>query len=238
MILLIERLGFAMREETVLGLSKGEKIFIVLFLVIIFSLFGWFLPVIAEWIVNFPFVPNLKIVEFILSFNHSTVSIISLIIGFIAAILLSFNIIAESLEVTISPQNITLKMKENIDTIDKRDITAIFMEKKELVILGSCSIELYREELDVKKEKAKEAFHYYRYPWHDEDPYKDHYERWVPDHPDFSEKINALLDARAKALEEDERDDAKQLRKDLAKLGVIIKDEKNAQYVRLAKKEE
>ncbi len=54
-------------------------------------------------------------------------------------------------------------------------------------------------------------------------------------HPDFPEKVNALLYAREHALKEDKKKDAKYLREDLAKLGVVIRDERNSQYVRLAK---
>ncbi|GEM_PF-7079974 len=54
-------------------------------------------------------------------------------------------------------------------------------------------------------------------------------------HPDFPEKVNALLYAREQALKEDKKTNAKYLREDLAKLGVVIRDERNSQYVRLVK---
>lgn len=54
-------------------------------------------------------------------------------------------------------------------------------------------------------------------------------------HPDFPEKVNARLYAREHVLKEDKKKDAKYLREDLAKLGVVIRDERNGQYVRLVK---
>lgn len=222
-----------MRDETVLGLTKVDKVIILLFFIVIFGLSGWFIPVIANALLNFEIIPYIKIVEFIASFEHTKTSIIATIIGVIIAVIFAIAIIVESLKVTITPQNIMLTVKDKTETIDKKEISAIFMDKRELVILGPHSNELYREEFDVKKAKVKEAFQYYRYPWYDEDPYIDEYERWVKDHPDFPEKINALLKARQVALEDDETDEAKQLRRDLAKLGVVIKDKKKAQYVRM-----
>jgi cysteinyl-tRNA synthetase len=53
-------------------------------------------------------------------------------------------------------------------------------------------------------------------------------------HSDFPEKISALLYAREIALRNDKKKDAKQFQKDLAKLGIVIKDERNGQYVRFA----
>ncbi|GGE61404.1 50S ribosomal protein L29 [Priestia taiwanensis] len=239
-------------NQTVLGLNKSEKTLITTLPAIIGGVLGWFAPAIANWVLTLPIVPMEGLLETITSFHHLWVSIIGTILGIAAGSALTLFIFHESLEVTVSSSNVQLKFKDNVKTIEKNDISTIYihmldkkqrqenlyLENKHLVILGNTGNELYREIIDVKQEAAREVFERYEYPWAEEDPFADAYERWVPAHPDFPEKINVLLSAREKALKKDKRDEAKYLREDLAKLGVVIKDQRKGQYVRLAKEKE
>ncbi|MGQ5530709.1 YqeB family protein [Bacillus sp. CGMCC 1.60114] len=221
-------------SETFLGHSKFQKAIIVLVPMILGGSIGWFVPIIANWILKLPVVPMEKLVLFIASFNSLWVSSIAAIIGTIAGLLLALVILNESLEVTISYNNLQLKFGERINIIEKKDILAIYIENKHLVILGQTSNELYREVIEMKVDTVREAFNKYQYPWNEIDPFGSQYQRWALGHPDFPEKINALLYARDHALKEKKKANAKYLREDLAQLGVVIRDERNGQYVRLA----
>ena len=224
-----------MRDNpTVLGFSKFEKALIILVPIVIAGLIGWFSPVIAEWVLTLPIVPMEKLISLIASFNSLWVSIVATVIGIIVGVLLTAIIFDESLEVTVSDQNLQLKLGDKVETIEKKDISTIYIENKQLIILGQNSDELYQEVIETKLDSVREAFYQYQYPWVDKDPYENQYQRWVLGHPDFPEKINALLYARESALRDDKKKDAKYLREDLAKLGIVIKDERNGQYVRSA----
>ena len=220
-------------NATVLGLNKLEKFLIVLVPMVIGGSIGWFIPDIADWILTLPVVPMEKLIVFIASFNSLWVSIVATMIGIVVGVLLAFIIFDESLEVTISCNRLHLKLGDKENMIEKKDISTIFLEQKQLIILGQNSFELYREVLDVKAEIVREAFHQHQYPWAVEDPYDSQYQRWVLGHPDFSEKVNAFLHAREHSLKEKNKEVAKYLREDLAELGVVIRDERNGQYVRL-----
>lgn len=222
-------------KEIVLGLTKGDKILIFLLFIVLGGLLGWFIPVISNWLLKLPVVPLEVIIEFVASLNSFWVSIVAAIIGIIIGIFLTFTIFDETLEVTITSETIQLKLGDMIDIFDKKNISAIYMENKQLVILAKNSQELYRETFDLKIQTVRDAFKQYEYPWYDNDPYENQYQRWVLGHPDFPEKINALLYAREQSVRKGKKEDAKVLQKDLAKLGVVIRDEKNAQYVRLVK---
>ena len=50
--------------------------------------------------------------------------------------------------------------------------------------------------------------------------------------PDLPQAADAFLRARARALRDDKKDDAAELRDELAKLGVVVRDEKKKQYWR------
>jgi hypothetical protein len=97
----------------------------------------------------------------------------------------------ESLEITISSNNVQLKFKDKVKTIEKEDISAIYiyqmdkkerqsamyLEHKQVVILGKYSNELYREIIDVKDKLVRDAFPKHGYPWVNEDSFADAYER-------------------------------------------------------------
>ncbi|HJE19307.1 MAG TPA: hypothetical protein K8V35_03020, partial [Aliicoccus persicus] len=125
--------------------------------------------------------------------------------------------------------------KEN--NIHKKEISTIYMEGKDLVFLSTNGSELFRGQPESKKELVSEAFKKHWYPWEDKDPYENQYQRWVEDHPDYPQHVNALLSARERALKNDESEEAKVLRKDLADYGVVIRDQDKRQYVRIVKGE-
>ncbi|AIK39330.1 putative yqeB [Bacillus pseudomycoides] len=222
-------------NKTVIGLSKFEKTLVIFIPIILGGLVGWFIPVIANWILKLPVVPMEKLFLFITSFNSLWVSIVASIIGIIIGMLLTLTIFDESLEVTISYTSLQLKLGDTVNTLEKSSISTIYMEDKQFIILGKNGNELYRAVIETKKGTVREALHNYHYPWEEKDPFHIEYQRWALGHPDFPEKINALLHARELALKEKKADTAKYLREDLAKLGVVIRDEKNGQYVRLIK---
>jgi flagellar motor component MotA len=186
---------------TILGFNKFEKALIIVVPMILGAVIGWFIPVIADWVLMLPIVPMEKLIMIISSLNHLWVSIVASIIGVIAG-------------------------------FKKKEISAVYMENKNLVVLGQSNNELYREVLESKLGFVREAFHQHWYPWKDEDPFISQYQRWVLDHPDFPSKINKLLVVRERAIKEDKKKDAKYLREDLSKLGVVISDERNDHSVR------
>jgi hypothetical protein len=221
-------------SATVLGFNKFEKALVLIIPMAAGGLIGWFLPVLAKWMLKLPIVPVEKLFALIASSTSIWISIGAAVIGIAGGVLLTVIIFDENLEVTVSDYAVQLKVRDKTTTIGKKDITAVYMEKKQLVFLGQKSEELFREAVEAKVDAACEAFQQHHYPWAEKDPYESQYQRWVLGHPDFSEKANAFLYARETALKEDKKKDAKYLREDLARLGIVIKDERNGQYVRVA----
>lgn len=221
-------------KETFIGHSKSQKTIIVLVLMVLGGVIGWFVPIIANWILKLPVVPMEKLILFITFFDSLWVSCIATVIGTIAGLLFGVMILDERLEVTISFNNLQLKFGGKTNFIEKNDIMAIYIENEYLIILGQNSNELYREVIDEEKDTVREAFNKHQYPWNETDPFASEYERWALGNTHFPEKINVLLYARDCALKEEKEEDAKYLREDLAQLGAVIRDERNGQYVRLA----
>lgn len=229
-----ERKKHMNEKKKVLGLTKSEKTLIIIVPMIVGGVIGWFMPIIADWLLKLPVVPLEIVVKLIAASNSFWVSIVTTIIGIVVGVLLTLIIFDETLEVTVSRDNLQLKLGDKVVTIAKKDISAIYLENKQLIILGQYSMELYREVIESKKDTIREAFQNYQYPWTEKDPFESEYQRWVLGHPDFPEKISAFLYAREHALKENKKKEAKHLRVDLAKLGAVIRDEKGVQYVRFA----
>lgn len=220
-------------NETILGLSKLEKALIVVVPMILGAVIGWFIPVIADGVLKLPIVPLEKLIIFIASLNHFWVSIAATMTGVFVGLFFSFMVFSESLKVTVSDHQLKSVLGHSEKIIEKKQISAVYFENKNLVVLGQRSHELYRAVLDMKLDSVREAFHQHRYPWKDGDPFVGQYQRWVVDLPHLSLHIHALLNARERALKEDKKKEAKYLREDLAILGIVIRDEKKGQYIRL-----
>lgn len=220
-------------NATLLGLNKSEKALIVVVPIILGAVIGWFVPVIADGVLQLPVVPLEKLMIYIASLNHFWVSIVATITGVFVGLFFSFMVFSDSLKVTVTDHQLKLVLEDSEKIIEKKQIAAIYFEDKNLVVLGQRSHELYRAVLDMKLDSVRKAFHHHRYPWKDDDPFVDQYQRWILDHPNFTSHIHSLLNARERALKEGKKKEAKYLREDLAILGIVIRDEKNGQYVRL-----
>lgn len=224
-----------MNNETVLGgFSKGDKGITIFLFAAIGGVIGWFLPTIAGWLLKLPFIPMEGLFEWIATTDNQLITIITPIVGALAGIALALYAFYEALTITVTDEEIKLNSKQKEKVIQKQDISTIFLDGKHLVILGKDDRELFRGEHEEKKKVISETFQDYGYAWSNSDPLEEKYKRWVPDHPDFPNHVNALLAARERALEEDDEEEVKILRKDLADIGVYIRDKNERQYVRIS----
>lgn len=160
-----------MKDETILGFSSAEKVVTIIILPILGAIFGWFIPIIAEWVVKIPFIPLRGLFEWIASLESSWISIIAAIVGMTVGLIFVFYIFSETLEITITDKEVKLNVKKNEKVIHKNEISAIYMEGKELVFLGTEGNELFRGHPDLKQERISEAFTRHWYPWKDKDPH-------------------------------------------------------------------
>lgn len=225
-----------MNKQTVLGLSTIDKGIIIVIPPILGALLGWFIPTIANWVIKLPFIPFEGVLEWVATLESHWVTVIAATIGVLAGIFFAVYAFSETLKIIITDEEVKLSVKENIKTIHKNDISAIYVEGKHLVFLDTDGVELFRGQPESKKELISEAFRQHKYPWTDKDPFENQYQRWIANHPDFPPHVNALLSARERALKNEESEEAKVLRKDLANLGVVIRDEDKRQYVRIVKR--
>lgn len=199
---------------------------------------GWLLKSVAGWVVSLPWAPLQGPFELadqlITSFGEPQATIGALAVGAVAGLVLAFIAEHESLTVGVSHDQVSLKRGEYSREIGRRSVNAVFLDGKQLVLLGHQTEELARENSDLDAERLRDAFQAHGFPWlAGGDPHKDEYRLWVEGTPDLPAGADALLAARARALNDDDgKDDAAALRAELAKLGIVVREEKTRQYWR------
>ncbi|WP_339295762.1 DUF308 domain-containing protein [Paenibacillus sp. FSL W7-1279] len=219
-------------EYSELGLSWADRMLVWAVPPLLGAVVGWFLPAIADWATGLAWVPFQGPLELIATIQGPWIVIVTAVLGLLAGMVLSHIAIKESLAVRLSDKEITLRIHEAERTFAREEVSAAFMDGKQLVLLGNEGEELYREKPEAKRETVAEAFMRHGYSWRDRDPFADHYVRWVADTPGLTPSMNALFLAREKAIENDDQEDAADLRRELSKLGITVRDDGKRQYWR------
>lgn len=195
---------------------------------------GWLISLLADWFVTLPWAPMQDLARLVASFSSPVMpaagAVAGLAVGFIAH--------REQLGIRLSDDRVVLTRKGREQEFTHDAVAAAFLDGDELVLLGTDGGELAREECDAVADEVPDAFTEHGYVWADADPHNDEFRRWVPDTPGLPEGANAILKARQKSLEKKDPSerDIRELREELARLGVVVKDEKRRQYWRTLRK--
>lgn len=196
---------------------------------------GWFLPGLAEWVVDdLPDLPGKGPFRLVASFPRGPATLVAAGVGVVAGLALALIAAYERLEVSTARDGVTLKRGDKRTTVRRERVWGAFADGKELVIVDRDGAEPAREKHDLPRAAVAAAFRAHGYPWLDADPFRDRYALWVVGVPGLPPGGEALLVARAAAVEKSRTEDAARLRAELARVGVVVRDEKKTQYWRLA----
>ncbi len=219
-------------NHTILNFSKTDKVIMWLGFPLIGLVLGWFLPSTAKWASTLPWVPFQGPLNLIASYNGAWVGFATMALGLVAGIALTFLSFHESLEMIIDDEKIIFKLRNDEMNFKKKDISLVFMDGKQIVLLGNDEKELFRYKQELNKNTVAAAFLNHDYLWSDSEPFHEDFKKWVVDCPDLSPAANALFKARKIAIEDGEDEEVFQLAKELWKLRVSVKEIKKSQYYR------
>lgn len=153
--------------------------------------------------------------------------------GLVAGLAVSAAIHEDRVTIRLSPRRVKLAHGDEEPTeLARTALSAVYFDRDELVLLGRDGEELARQACDLDREAVVAAFRRHGYPWYDQDPHANEYRRWVPGLPELPAGADALLRARKKALQEQDRDEAAQLRQELARRGLAVRDDEQRQFWR------
>lgn len=207
---------------------------ITLFCVGCGAVIGWLVTLLADWLVTLPWAPLQGPAELLTSVPEPGLSIGAVVVGALAGLLVGFIAVHESLSVSISDSQVVLTIRDTSQVFQRNEIALAFRDGKQLVLLDPNSLEVAREESGLPWRRLADAFAEHGYSWADEDPHREEFRRWVPGTPGLPEGADAILKARARALDrKDDPEDARELRRELTKLGVVVRDDNGRQYWRM-----
>lgn len=189
----------------------------------------------ADWVASLPWAPLQGPFKVLASLPEPLTTIVALVLGAAAGLYLAYEAEKESLTVTVGGDRVGLSRFEAAPVeLPRASVGGGFLDGKQLVLLGPAGEELAREKHSgLDPDRLRVAFGTHGYRWHaDGDPYRDDYRRWVPGIPDLPAGADAVLRAREQALRKGEHDDAAELRTELGKLGVVVREERHRQYWR------
>lgn len=224
--------------RTVIGHSTTDKVVLFGGFPLVGLVLGFFLPRIADWATTLDWVPFQGPLELIAGWDEWWVSVICIVIGLLAGVLLAAIALEDTLKVTVTGQSVEFLKNQKTVTVPREKVAVAFLDGKEIVLQDSTSRELAREKHDQLKSEAKQipaAFRAHGYPWSDGgDPHADRFRRWVEDEPDLPPTVNAVLKMRSKAFDQGDKGkaDLRELRDEVAKLGYTVKDREKKQYWR------
>jgi hypothetical protein len=181
---------------------------------------------------GWPWIPARGLLERVAALPEPQVTVGAVVVGVLAGLALAGVGTWERLVVAVAPDRVTLRRKDEKQELSRAEVRAVFLDGRQLVLLGPVDEELFRESCDLGDRRLRAAFLAHGYRWLAEDPYRGTFRRWVPGLPDLPPGADALLRARQDALKHDRRDDTRELRRELAALGLVVRDESNRQYFR------
>ncbi|MBB5789232.1 YqeB family protein [Jiangella mangrovi] len=221
---------------SVVGRPRWEAVLVWLGFPALGALLGLGLRPLAQWMLDTSWVPDHGLARVVADLPQPWGVIGAVAVGVVLGVVVALTAEGEVLRVAVDGSGVTLTRDGNNRTFARGDVTAIFTDGKELVLVGRSSEELAREKSDLAADRLAAAFTEQGYPWRaDGDPHRDEFRRWVPDEPELPAGANAVLRARSSALEKGDLKDLAELREELAKLGVVVRDQDKRQYWRQVK---
>ncbi|MCH7231043.1 hypothetical protein L0U85_09290 [Glycomyces sp. L485] len=195
---------------------------------------GWGLDLASDWIVDLSWFPFQGPVELFTRLPDLLRLTAATGLGAVAGLVLAFIAVADQLTMTVDSRRLGLERGDYRRTVEASDAAAVFVEDRQLVVLGRRHQELARIAFDLDRDKVATALRRHGYAWHpDGDPHEGEYRRWVPDSEGLPSGADPLLKTRQHALEKSKGDDLEELRAELAAIDVVVRDKDKKQYWRL-----
>ncbi|MGV9211512.1 YqeB family protein [Micromonospora sp. RB23] len=193
---------------------------------------GWLLAASTGWLARLSWVPFGDLLRWLDRLPEPQATLGAVAVGVLGGLVVAGVGTAERLIVTVDSTQVRLRRADQVHTVARADTRVAFLADKHLVLLDGDGAELVRESTDLPAAQLAAAFRAHGWAWTDEDPHRSAYRLWVPDLPGLPAGADALLRARDRALGRDRRDDARELRRELGRLGVVLRDEGRRQYWR------
>lgn len=219
---------------TVVAVDRAERFLVWAGLPVLGAVAGWLLVLAAAWVADTRFVPYRGLFRLLDRLDGPWPLVVALSAGVVGGLVLAAVEEHQRLEVEVSADAVLLTREGRTLRFARADVSGVFVDGKDLVLTDRVTAELAREHTDLPRTRLAAAFVAHGLPWlPDGDPKAADFRRWVAGTPDLPAGAAGLLGARAKALAKGRTADTRALRAELARLGVVVRDEGKRQSWRL-----
>lgn len=192
---------------------------------------GGLLVAVSDWAAEERWLPFRGIFRLLDRYAGPPVTVATVVAGALAGLALAYAGHREKVAVAVDHEGVELRRHDRTERLPRAAVAAAFADGKHLVLQDAAGAELAREKTDLPAAELAAAFTGRGYPWRDADPYAADFRLWVEGLPDLPPGADPLLRARAKVLAK--RDEAAELRTELARLGLVVRDDRKRQYIRV-----
>ncbi|MEW2388383.1 hypothetical protein AB0933_08475 [Streptomyces venezuelae] len=224
--------GGAPGAATRLGHPRSDLLVLLVGTPLLGLLLGLALPPFARWASGSPVLPWRDGIEFLGRLDAPWQLGLFVAAGLVAGVLLVLAAHAEEMSLTLTDERVKVVRDGGPRAFARADVSAVFLDGKQLVLLGTDSGELVRGAHAPRAAALAGAFRAHGYPWRDSDPHAALFHRWIPGTPDLPAEVHALLAARKAALKQKAPRDVGDLGETVRELGYVVRDEGTEQYWR------
>lgn len=141
----------------------------------------------------------------------------------------------EALSVEITDDDVLLDGAKSPRRLPRNDIASAHLHRGHLELLGTDGRRLARRNADgLPRPALRGAFESRRIPFHDSDPYRNEFHRWVDGDPALDETTHELLRRRARAMTDSKSGQVEELFDALQSHGIVVRDTGDEQQIRTA----
>ncbi|MEV0524918.1 DUF883 C-terminal domain-containing protein [Streptomyces sp. NPDC050439] len=219
-------------RTTVLGYPRADLLTVLIGMPILGLLLGIALPPLARWLSDLPVLPWRDGITFVGSLDRPWQTAIAAGLGLVAGLLIAATDFDGTLKLKLTDRELVADLHETKRTIERARVSAVFLDRKELVVLDESSREFTRGVHKTAAGPLAKAFRSHGYPWQDADPHAALFHRWIPGAPGLPAEAHAVLAARKVALKSEAEQDVRDLAETMQGLGYVVRDEGKDQYWR------
>ncbi|SFB20009.1 hypothetical protein SAMN05216266_10675 [Amycolatopsis marina] len=198
------------------------------------AVLGIVLAQVPGWIAALPWFPNQESIADLAGVIGVKTTVALAVAGVLAGGFVALLAYDDIVTVTIDEDSVAVKRNDSEAVFPGAAVSGAFADGKELVLLGPHGEELAREKTDLRSHRLRAGFEAHGYDWHEHDPYGERFTRWIDGSSGLSQDAHAILRARQTAIENDDAEDLRDLRRELSRHGVFVRDEGKRQYWRTA----
>lgn len=218
---------------TKVGPSRSFHLVVWLGFPVVGALAGGLLAGALDWVLGLSWAPMRGPLELVDELTGEWTLPILLGIGALLGLGIALATQHEVARIEVGPDGATLTQDGRDQHVAADEIDVVFTENGLVVVQDATGRRrAWARMEDLSEPQVRTAFTEHGHAWVEADPFAGDFSRWVPDAAALPAGANAVLVARQKALESNNGQDAEDFRLELAKLGVVVRDEGDRQFWR------